>query len=186
MNNISIIVACGEQQSQLRQLLPTLLNQRYGGEYEVIVVDKMHDKDLEEWLEEMEVHNSLLSHTFCSTTGRGIDIHRLALTLGAKAANHEWLVLLPVETDVPDEDWLSRLTTSIDDGADLVVKLKMKGETMRMMLFRLRLRFAKYLRLQALFRCKSPSIILCRRNILLQAVPRIRMSKCKILKSQIK
>ena len=49
--SVSIIVTCGEQQTQLRQLLPSLLSLRYGGEYEVIVVDKMHDKDLEEWLE---------------------------------------------------------------------------------------------------------------------------------------
>ena len=50
---VSIIVTCEEQEQQLRLLLPMLLDQRYKGEYEVIVVDMKHDKDLEEWLEEM-------------------------------------------------------------------------------------------------------------------------------------
>ena len=88
MKRVSIIVTCDEeQQIPLRRLLPELLSMVYGGEYEVIVVDKKHDKDLEEWLEEMEANHSHLSHTFCPATARGLDINKLAITLGAKACH---------------------------------------------------------------------------------------------------
>ena len=170
MNNVSIIVTCEEQQTQLRQLLPSLLSQRYGGDYEVIVVDMKHDKDLEEWLEEMEVHNPHLSHTFCSTTARGIDIHKLALTLGAKAANYEWLVILPVGTELANDEWLKNLAANINEQADVILNSRLLNSKLKMMFFRLRLRLAKNIRLQALFRHRSV-LILCRRSILLQTEP---------------
>ena len=84
---MSIIVTCREQQPELMRLLPELLSVQYSGDCEVIVVDEIHDRDMEKWLEEMEQHYPQLCHTFCSATARGINIRRLALTLGAKAAN---------------------------------------------------------------------------------------------------
>ena len=169
---VSIIVTCEEQEQQLRLLLPMLLDQRYNGEYEVIVVDMKHDKDLEEWLEEMEVHNPHPSHTFCSTTARGIDIHKLALTLGAKAANYEWLVLLPVGAKLSGEDWLSQLTTNCNDKTDVVI---VKTDRKRQWnLFR-RLFRPTF----SLFRSTS-SIILCRRSILLEGKA-VRLSNCQIV-----
>ena len=173
LQSISIIVTCEEQQSQLRQLLPSLLSQRYGGEYEVIVVDKMHDKDLGEWLEEMEVHNPHLSHTFCSTTARGIDVHKLALTLGAKAANYEWLVIPPVDAKSVSDDWLASLTSNVDGQADVVVVVT--NSKRRWNWFK-----SIFRRTYPLFRPTS-SIILCRRSVLLRGQV-VKLSNCKIIK----
>ena len=172
MKSVSIIVTCEEQQTQLRSLLPSLLNLRYGGDYEVIVIDKMHDKDLAEWLEEMEVHNPHLSHTFCSTTARGIDIHKLALTLGAKAANYELIVVLPVDVKLENENWLQELTTHLSDENDVVVGItdrKRRWSWFKSYIFRRRF---------SLFR-RTSAIILCRRNSLLQG------RVIKLLKRQI-
>lgn len=172
MKSVSIIVTCEEQQTQLRSLLPSLLNLRYGGDYEVIVIDKMHDKDLAEWLEEMEVHNPHLSHTFCSTTARGIDIHKLALTLGAKAANYELIVVLPVDVKLENENWLQELTTHLSDENDVVVGItdcKRRWSWFKSYIFRRRF---------SLFR-RTSTIILCRRNSLLQG------RVIKLLKRQI-
>ena len=161
MQSVSIIVTCEEQEQQLRSLLPQLLSLQYGGEYEVIVVDKLHDKDLEEWLEDMEAGCPYLSHTFCSTTTRGIDIHKLALTLGAKAANYEWLVILPVDVKLQSEDWLKELRSHRNEEAEAVVVLTDRKRRMnRLSSYLFRRRFS-------LFRPMS-SIILCRRNSLLQ------------------
>jgi cellulose synthase/poly-beta-1,6-N-acetylglucosamine synthase-like glycosyltransferase len=170
--SVSIIVTCEEQEQQLRKVLPQLLSQQYGSDYEVIVVDKKHDKDLEEWLEEMEAQYSYLSHTFCPASSRGIDLQKLALTLGAKSANYEWLVILPVETELLDENWLKSLMSGIDEQADITIASKLVRSKVKMAFFRLRLRFAKYIRLQFLFRRRT-ALIVCRRSILLQIEPRI-------------
>ena len=162
MNNVSIIVTLEEQQAQLRDLLPRLLSLRYGGEYEVIVVDKMHDKDLKEWLEEMEVHHSNLCHTFCPASARGIDTQRLALTLGAKAANYEWLVIMPVDAKLRDEDWLRKLLAGVTDETDIIIGVNDRK-------FRWRWLASYFIRRKfSLFR-PNASVILCRRSILLQA-----------------
>ncbi len=161
MENVSIIVPFQEQRSELMQLLPRLLSIRYGGEYEVILVDMKHDKDTEEWLEEVEGRYPNLCHTFCPVSARGIDTYRLALTLGAKAAAYEWLVVLPVDVEWQDEDWLPVLTGYAEDGTDVIVGIL--GRKRRMNWFKsyiFRRRFS-------LFR-RTSSIILCRRSCLLQ------------------
>lgn len=161
MLNLSIIVACGEQQTQLRSLLPQLFSLQYDGDYEVIVVDKMHDKDLEEWLEDMEIQYPQLSHTFCSTTARGVDVHRLALTLGAKAACYDWLVVLPVDVKLPSEGWLQELTTRLDDETEIRIGIASRQRQWNW--------FTSYLfrRRFSLFR-RTSAIILCHRRSLLQ------------------
>ena len=173
--NISIIITCEEQQQQqLRLLLPRLLSLQYAGEYEAIVVDKIHDKDMEEWLEEIEVHHPNLCHTFCPASARGIDTHRLALTLGAKAANYEWLAILPADVKPEGEDWLRELTKDLDDETKVLVNIndrKRRWNWFTSYLFRRRF---------SLFR-PSNSIILCRRDILLQG-KNVKLSKKEIIK----
>lgn len=166
MVSVSIIVICQEQHSQLVQLLPQLLSMQYDGEHEVIVVDKSHDKDTGEWLEEMEKLHPHLCHTFCPASSRCIDIHKLALTLGAKAAAYEWVAILPAETQLPGDEWLGRLQTCCNDQTDIVIATK--GGTSLWN----RLTFNLFRRRFSIFR-PTPSIVLCRRRILLQGDIRI-------------
>ena len=173
-NSISFIVTCQEQQPQLMRLLPQLLSMRLEGQHEVIVVDKEHDKDMQEWLEEMEVHYPTLSHTFCPASSRGIDIQRLALTLGAKASTCEWLVILQASAELPGEGWLQKLMAGLGNGSDLVVGLtdsKRKWNRFRLYLFRRRF---------SLFRPAS-HIILCRRRSLLENKA-FKLSKQQVIK----
>ena len=172
--DVSIVVASDERQALLRSLLPRLLSLRYEGEYEVIVVDMMHDKDLEEWLEEMEVHHPNLCHTFCPASARGIDARRLALTLAAKAANYDWLVILPVDAVLNGADWLRMLTGRAcgEDGIAIGVSDRRFGWN--------KLASYIYARRLSLFRPAS-SVILSRRSILLQGSD-VKMSGRQIVK----
>lgn len=174
MKRVSIIVTCEEQEHHLRSLLPDLLSMQYGGEYEVIVVDKKHDKDLEEWLEDTETNYSHLSHTFCPSTARGLDIHRLALSLGAKASNYDWLVILPVDVKTESENWLKELTALCNDETEVAVGItnrKRRWNWFSSYLFRRRF---------TLFRPTS-SIILCSRQCLLQGKS-IKLTNRQIIK----
>ncbi|MBQ8455638.1 MAG: hypothetical protein IJ537_09940 [Bacteroidaceae bacterium] len=175
MNNVSIIVTCEEkQQAQLRQLLPRLLSIQHEGEYEVIVVDKMHDKDLDEWLEDMEVQFSQLSHTFCPASSRGLDVQRLAITLGAKAAVSEMLIILPVGVDLPTGDWLCKLMSQYDSsGSDVVVFTMRRGKSLSWFRRIFHRTFSVY--------APTTSIILSRRSILLKEQV-VKMSNCKFIK----
>lgn len=174
MKEISIIVTFQEQRPQLEQLLSHLLSWHYDGEYEVIVIDKLHDKDTAEWLEMLEMRYPHLHHTFCPASARGIDIHKLALTLGAKAAFYDWLVFLPVDVELPDDDWLNKLQTCCGDEKDIVVGITDQVRRWNWFTsFRFRRKFS-------LFRPTS-SVILCHRNSLLQG-EHIKLSENQIVK----
>lgn len=122
MQDVSIVITCNEvQQPHLRQLLPQVLSLQYEGQYEVIVVDTFRDKDLLEWLEEMEVHYPHLSHTFCSTNCKGINLQRLAYLLGAKSSSYDWLVFLTPEAVFSSNHWLNYLVSNLDAQLDILV-----------------------------------------------------------------
>ena len=87
----------------------------------MVVVDTMHDKDFLEWLEDMEANYRNLSHTFCPSTSRGINLQRLAFTLGAKAASFDWLIFLTPDALLPSDDWLGHLANGLNVQADIVV-----------------------------------------------------------------
>ena len=173
MQNVSIIVAFQEQRPQLEQLLSLLLPQHFEGEYEVIVIDKLQDKDTAEWLEMLEMRYPHLHHTFCPASARGIDIHKLALTLGAKAACYDWLVFLPVDVELPDGDWLNKLFACCSDESDIAVGITEHVRFNWYTLYRFRRRFS-------LFR-PSSSIILCHRHSLLQG-ENIKLTNRQIVK----
>ena len=174
MKDISIIVTVEENgQPLLRSLLPKLLAIPYDGGLEVIVVDKKNDKDLREWLEDMETNYQHLNHTFCPASARGLDLHRLALILGAKAANFDFLVFLPLDESLATGSWLPKLVSSASEGHDVTIGLTRPRSRWKWFkgLFR---------RTYSVFRPGS-SIILCRRDVLLQA-KNVKLSGCNILK----
>lgn len=172
---MSIIVTCREQQPELMRLLPELLSVQYSGDCEVIVVDEIHDRDMEKWLEEMEQHYPQLCHTFCSATARGINIRRLALTLGAKASSSEWLAILSADTVLPGADWLYSLTSCCKGDIDMV-----KGTKGRWPWFTFRNLFRRHVSLFS----PTTSILLCRRSKVLESgsglVPKKRVARVSL------
>jgi len=173
-DGFSVIIAVHDQAEETEHNLPLFLQQQCNRPYEVIVVDKMHDKDLEEWLEDMEVQHSCLNHTFCPASSRGLDIQRLALTLGAKAANYEWLAILPVDVNLPSKEWLQKLAPQLSKESDIQVCLtdaRRRWGWFQSYLFR---------RKFSLYR-SIPGIILCHRSTLIQGKP-IKLTKQQIIK----
>lgn len=183
MHSISFIVTCHqEQQLLLQRLLQSLLTQEHPFDYEIIVVDKSHDKDLGEWLEEMEAHYPQLSHTFCPASSRGIDPHLLALTLGAKSASSEWLVVVRADIELPAAEWLKKLPENMVEQFDVVMSMKWLSRKFRMTMMRKRLFLSKQIPLLAIVH-QMPALMLCRRSILLQPDVRIPIQRCNFIKN---
>jgi cellulose synthase/poly-beta-1,6-N-acetylglucosamine synthase-like glycosyltransferase len=106
---------------QLRQTLPELLTQEYPADYEVIVVDMHSTDDTKDILEELEYTHPHLHHTHCPSTARDISLHRLALTLGIRAAAHEWVVLSEADCRPSGPQWLLHLMQPCTDDKDAVL-----------------------------------------------------------------
>ncbi|MCR4920189.1 MAG: glycosyltransferase [Bacteroidaceae bacterium] len=120
---VSVVLTCHDHEAQLRQNLPMLLGQDYPTDFEIIVVD-MHSTDgTKDLLEEFEYAYPHLHHTHCPATARDISLHRLALTLGMRAAAYEWVVFSEADCAIGGTQWLLHLMQPCTDDRDAVLGL---------------------------------------------------------------
>ena len=119
--SVSIIIPVHDHIAYLRTCLPQLLNQNYDASFEVIVVDEQSTDETQSLLEDLEETYPHLSHTLCPASARDISMQRLALTLGVRLAQYEWVVFLQAGCWPPDANWLSAYTAVFDEQSDAVL-----------------------------------------------------------------
>ena len=109
---MAIVVTVQNQVGPLRRHLPALLTQDYDS-YEVIVVDLGSTDDTALALEVFELEYNNLRHITMPSSSRDISLERLALTLGIRAAQNEWVVITDIRCEPVSNHWLSLLSTTI-------------------------------------------------------------------------
>ena len=109
---LTIVIPAHNQAEQLRRHLPAILNQDYE-EFEVVVVDIASTDDTRTFLEAMEQRYKYLRHTSTPASARDISLERLALTLGIRSAQHEWVVLTQADAEPASNQWLNRIASTI-------------------------------------------------------------------------
>jgi hypothetical protein len=107
---ISIVITIHDQAEQLEQNLPAFLTLPYEGEYEVIVVDDMSMDDTPDVLKRLKAEYPKLYTTFLpSSVIANPSRKRLALSVGAKAAHYDYIVLADIRRTPINTDWLAGL-----------------------------------------------------------------------------
>ena len=115
---ISIVMTVHDQADLLEQNLPAFLTLPYDGQYEVIVVDNMSTDDTPDLLKRMKAEYPRLYTTFLpSSVIVNPSRKRLALSVGAKAAHHDYIVLADIRRTPVNAEWLAGLA---DGEASLV------------------------------------------------------------------
>lgn len=117
---ISIIVTCHDQLTSLQQNLPLLLEQEYPSDFEVIVVDMKSSDNTLKWLDYIKDEYPHLHCSVCPASARDISLQRLALTLGVRSAQHEWVLFMQPDVSVPNLNWLCQMTAACTDSVDAV------------------------------------------------------------------
>lgn len=105
---LTVIVTTRNQEHELREHLPLILNQIYP-RFEVIVVDINSTDDSKKVLEQLEADHITLRHTFTPATGRDISKQRLAITLGVKASSYDWFIVTDASCCPLSHLWLHRI-----------------------------------------------------------------------------
>ena len=116
---VSIIIAAHNEGYNLSQYLPALLTQDWP-EYEVIVVDDGSEDDTREVVEQYMVHDPRLHMTFVPRGARVGSTKKLASTLGAKAAQYDYLLLTDADCVPAGNQWIREMMQGFDK-ADLVL-----------------------------------------------------------------
>lgn len=117
---LSLVITPHDNAYELERHLPTVLEQDYP-QYEVIVVVSKGEDNTDDVLKRFQAKYPHLYVTFIPDSSRYMSRKKLAVTLGVKAAHHEW-VCLTEPSSLPSSDrWLREMARQCVDGHDMVM-----------------------------------------------------------------
>ncbi len=108
---VSIIIISDNNATELQKNLPAYLSQDYPKGFEVIVV-VCNDEDNTEKMLESFSENEKLHITFVPNTARYMSKRKLAITLGAKAAKNEWILLTDAVCRPDTDKWVETMASN--------------------------------------------------------------------------
>lgn len=118
---VSIIVCARNEQRNLQDYLHALLTQDYPS-FEVIVVDDGSEDDTSIILEQMTHRWPNLYRTFVPQGARVLSSKKLALTIGIKAANYDYILLTDADCRPQSKHWIREMLAPFaDDSVELVL-----------------------------------------------------------------
>ena len=112
---VSVILAAHNEGYNLSQYLPALLAQDYPT-YEVIVVNDGSEDDTQAIIDSFMVHDSRLHCTFVPRGARVRSTKKLALTLAAKAAQYDYLLLTDADCVPESNQWIREMMNGFEKG----------------------------------------------------------------------
>lgn len=111
---VSVIVCARNEESNLQDYLHSLLNQNYPT-FEVIVVDDGSEDNTYNILERYIQQTPKLYHTFVPRGARLISRKKLALTIGIKAANYDYILLTDADCRPESRQWIQEMMSGFQD-----------------------------------------------------------------------
>lgn len=117
---ISVIVSVNDNISFVERNLPTLLSQDYPAGYQVIVVAAEGDSDADDLIKRYAKERNLKS-TFIPDSARYVSREKLGITLGVKAADYEWCVLIDALCRPISVNWLREIGRQCTSNHNLVI-----------------------------------------------------------------
>lgn len=117
---VSVVVCARNEAYNLEAYLPVLLSQRYP-EYEVIVVDDESEDATRQIVERYMHRYADLRLTFVPHDVRVRSSKKLALTLAAKAARYDYLLLTDADCRPGSDRWIEEMMACFTQGTEVVV-----------------------------------------------------------------
>jgi len=120
MPGVSVILAAHNESENLSNYLQALLTQDYPT-YEVIVVDDGSEDATREIIERYMVCDPRLRMTFVPYGARVRSTKKLALTLAAKAAQYDFLLVTDADCVPESKHWIRSMMAGFDESKDIVL-----------------------------------------------------------------
>lgn len=108
---VSVIVCAHDEEENLKALVPLLLQQDYP-DFEVIVVNDRSNDATYDWLLQATNMESRLRMVHVEKTPPAMNPKKYALTLGVKAAKHEWLLLTDADCRPLENSWIKSFSNA--------------------------------------------------------------------------
>ena len=117
---VSVILCAHNESYNLSRYLQALLTQDYPT-YEVIVVDDGSEDETRAIVEQYMIRDTRLHLTFVPYGARVQSTKKLALTLAAKAAQYDYLLLTDADCVPESNRWISQMMSGFAQGKDVVL-----------------------------------------------------------------
>ena len=116
---VSVIVCAHDEEENLRELIPKLLSQHYPT-FEVIVVnDRSNDGTYDYLLQATQAHPLLRMVQVDRVPGHA-NGKKFGITLGIKAAAHEWVLFTDADCRPADTEWIMGMSRHFQDKVKIV------------------------------------------------------------------
>ncbi|PKP38171.1 MAG: transmembrane glycosyltransferase [Bacteroidetes bacterium HGW-Bacteroidetes-15] len=110
---VSVIICARNEEMNLESFLPLVLEQKYPN-YEVIVVDDCSTDDTDMLLKRFLKRYDHLRVTTIKQDDKFSHGKKLALTIGIKAAKHEWVLLTDADCKPESNEWIATMASNFD------------------------------------------------------------------------
>jgi glycosyltransferase involved in cell wall biosynthesis len=119
-NPVSVIVCAHDEEQNLKELIPLLLAQQHP-QFEIIVVaDRCNDGTYDYLLKATKDH-SQLKMVRVTYKPEHINGKKFAITLGIKAARHEWLLFTDADCRPASPQWIAHMTQQASEQTQMVI-----------------------------------------------------------------
>ena len=118
---VSILITAHDNLAELERNLPMFLRQQYAADYQVIVVCQSTDGETQDFLKRTAAENPHLYYTYIPESSRYMSRKKLQITLGVKAAKHEWIILTEPNCRPSNDKWLQTMVRQCQDPNHLLL-----------------------------------------------------------------
>lgn len=117
---VSVLVCARNEEHNLRKLIPLILNQNYP-HFEVVVVDDRSDDGTYDYLLELTREDKRVRLVRVNDVPAHVNPKKYALTLGIKAAAHDWLLLTDADCRPVSDEWIVAMSRYMTDETQFVL-----------------------------------------------------------------
>lgn len=117
---LTVLVDAIDNTDGLEQHLSAILTQCYEAGFEVVVVTE-HENPAAETIVKHYAKDQWIRSTFIPADTLFLSRHKLAVTLGVKAASNEWILLVDAACEPLSDEWLKAMASQLTAGRRLVL-----------------------------------------------------------------
>ena len=117
---VSVIVCAHDEEQNLKELIPILLQQKHTSFEVIIVNDRSNDGTYDFLLEETKKEERLRM-VHAATVPAHVNGKKYGITLGIKAAKYDWIVLTDADCRPNSDQWLRSISDQCKDETEIVL-----------------------------------------------------------------
>jgi poly-beta-1,6-N-acetyl-D-glucosamine synthase len=117
---VSVIICARNEEENLRNNLPLILEQDYP-DFEVVVINDCSTDGTEKYLDKLKEKYPVLKYTTIKEDKKFWHGKKLALTIGIKAARHDLLLLTDADCRPESSHWIELMQRNFNEGIDITL-----------------------------------------------------------------